>query len=1169
MSRHGSVGVVFVHGLFSSSKTWAGLLSLISSDEGLSSVEPQLFEYATPKMRWRPDRRIPNYNDLAEHLKTYLLLRAKDYDALVLVAHSQGGLIVQRYLSRMLGSGRGEDLAKIKGVILFACPNDGSGFGLLGRRLWWQRHPQEEELRPYADQVKDAQRVVINQIVHATAVGPSTCPIPFWVYGGTEDNVVQRASAQGAFPSVSMLPGNHSSIVRPLTRNAEAYGVLRHHLTEIQRPGAELAPARLSTNQTAAAENWTSSLEKPQLRLRAVATINWDGESPLEITAQRRRKLVASLPDSPISEVLTRLSETRGGAELTGIWSLGSQGNSLDRADYVCTLRTAEGTPALAAEVMVGVRGGSVVTCCELRVESAPAWWAALTKANSAPQDTGLSLQEVHDVLAAAWTVATKLLPGAVSDIPSALPMACPVTVELRMSAESRHDAPQPHLLLEDVVDLAPLGETDRQFLQLMAATVTLPTARMATQPDQDLIAGALSWMYQKFGFIEAPAASLLTTASTVTSSHQPLPKAHGSGDRRSAGVRTLSAIRTNDSLRLSLPHLDSPESLLTFANTSIARVGREEELQELSDFLSTDKDFSWWLWTGSAGSGKSRLSIELCRAVSGTWHAGFLREDDQATLSNIQPKKPTLIVVDYAAQRGTWLSDALFQLSRRSLAAPVRVLILERQASGLWWETAQRAHRFEESVQIQASRHGLPRELGGLSDKDIRTLVKSVAVQSGVELSSTNLEDIANHAQLIDAEHRPLFALVAALDWLDGDGASTGRDEALRRLLARLDGQTRAAAGVLASAPRDARNVRTLATVLGGVSIEVYDRIMQLPPPLGLLPGLHDDFHSLSLERLLDGVRPDMLGELYVLDRLAASGTERAATTALLRVAWHTDPAAYAAFVERTVGDHREHDHLVALLDVEDWPQSPIIFARVIIDTIPLLRRSDHPALEWIFSRLEAQRESAPNAELDELIITARFRFANLVIREDDYPRANALLTEALAACDPLWPVRANILNNRGITWLSLDNSDAAEADFTTVIEDPSATDEARACAFNNRADIHEDGDDRGSAIADRSAVLALAETTYNRRYIALVRRARALWHSGNRVAAYHDIEAILVTPDIAQEQKMAALLQRAQWRIDSGEPTKARTDLEAVTASVRNFDDVERKASDLLSAQ
>ena len=45
---------------------------------------------------------------------------------IVLVTHSQGGLIVQRYLARRLASGHGEELRRIRRIVMYACPNNGS-----------------------------------------------------------------------------------------------------------------------------------------------------------------------------------------------------------------------------------------------------------------------------------------------------------------------------------------------------------------------------------------------------------------------------------------------------------------------------------------------------------------------------------------------------------------------------------------------------------------------------------------------------------------------------------------------------------------------------------------------------------------------------------------------------------------------------------------------------------------------------------------------------------------------------------------------------------------------------------------------------------------------------------------------------------------------------------
>ncbi len=226
--------LVFIHGLFSGPSTWNSLASLVAADDSLSEVKVNRFAYASPKLQLRPDRRIPAIEDIADLLKTFLDDQTTSGSRLLLVAHSQGGLVVQRYLARMLSEGRGRELARITGVVLFACPNTGSEFALSLRKAWWQLHPQERTLRPFNDLIADTHRTVQNQIVKAGEIGPSTCPIQFWAYGGVQDNVVKRASAQSTFIEVSMLPGDHSSIIQPSTPEDPVYRVLRARIAEAQ-----------------------------------------------------------------------------------------------------------------------------------------------------------------------------------------------------------------------------------------------------------------------------------------------------------------------------------------------------------------------------------------------------------------------------------------------------------------------------------------------------------------------------------------------------------------------------------------------------------------------------------------------------------------------------------------------------------------------------------------------------------------------------------------------------------------------------------------------------------------------------------------------------------------------------------------------------------------------
>jgi tetratricopeptide (TPR) repeat protein len=250
---------------------------------------------------------------------------------------------------------------------------------------------------------------------------------------------------------------------------------------------------------------------------------------------------------------------------------------------------------------------------------------------------------------------------------------------------------------------------------------------------------------------------------------------------------------------------------------------------------------------------------------------------------------------------------------------------------------------------------------------------------------------------------------------------------------------------------------------------------------------------------------------------------------------------------------------NLIDLLSAAISDESPHLHLEIGVAIIPKLGRSDHPVINWISERLFSEEFAADPTSTARLLITAaRFHIANLLMHEDNASEANKLYTAALADCDPEVNEYGSILNNRGISLIDLDRPQAAIADFTSVIEAPSASDESRACALNNRADLLTENGDLDGAITDRSAVLQLADTTYNRRYIALIRRAIALRRRGDAVGALDDIATILATDDIAVEQKMSARLRRAEWLIEDGKSTEAHADLNVIIASRRNFTDV-----------
>ncbi|MEV4454188.1 alpha/beta fold hydrolase, partial [Streptomyces mirabilis] len=218
--------MVFVHGIKSSAATWDDVRASLAQTEDLADLEPQPpFEYSTGLFGNKPLslkkplslsgalRVLPSLDTIADSLVSYLDTEAADFQRLVLVGHSMGGLVIQRFLARMLARRRGTDLARIRRIVLLACPNQGSDLALVLRKRLGLGNRQEIALRPFDESVNDTRSFVLQHIVNADAVTEGSCPIPFSVYAGEEDGVVSAASARSSFPDAAALPGNHFTIL--------------------------------------------------------------------------------------------------------------------------------------------------------------------------------------------------------------------------------------------------------------------------------------------------------------------------------------------------------------------------------------------------------------------------------------------------------------------------------------------------------------------------------------------------------------------------------------------------------------------------------------------------------------------------------------------------------------------------------------------------------------------------------------------------------------------------------------------------------------------------------------------------------------------------------------------------------------------------------------------
>ncbi len=143
---------------------------------------------------------------------------------------------------------------------------------------------------------------------------------------------------------------------------------------------------------------------------------------------------------------------------------------------------------------------------------------------------------------------------------------------------------------------------------------------------------------------------------------------------------------------------IESDADRLTAYARAIDMIGRETEMASLSDWMGSAPPIAVRVLTGPAGTGKTRLALELVdQAIEHEWDAGFVTDRElgrfaaQANLAAWGWQNPTLIVVDYAAARAQQLGNWLAELADNDTVTPLRLLLLERHAdpgSG-WWREA------------------------------------------------------------------------------------------------------------------------------------------------------------------------------------------------------------------------------------------------------------------------------------------------------------------------------------------------------------------------------------------------------------------------------------------------------------------------------------------------
>lgn len=230
--------VVMVHGFSGDLDSWDEFSGLMMADPRVDDWDVARVRYATglrldiPHV-WTAD---PDLAACARQLRTALSTSPlRDYARITLVAHSMGGLVVQRAIldDRELAG-------RLAHVVLYGTPSGGLRKAAAGQIL----------KRQFRDMGHGGRFVKSVRKRWATQVGNAP-PFDFVAVAGDRDAFVPPESSIGPFPDhqVRVVPGDHLQIIAPETREHLGYGVLIDLLTGAGRNPSRAAGTRLAAER--------------------------------------------------------------------------------------------------------------------------------------------------------------------------------------------------------------------------------------------------------------------------------------------------------------------------------------------------------------------------------------------------------------------------------------------------------------------------------------------------------------------------------------------------------------------------------------------------------------------------------------------------------------------------------------------------------------------------------------------------------------------------------------------------------------------------------------------------------------------------------------------------------------------------------------------------------
>lgn len=238
---HRDSAVIFLHGFTGDiQKTWKEFPDLLMKDGELDGWD--VFSVGYPSSLVIPDvpglrKASPGLQALADTLTTHVRYSFDRYEHLAFVAHSMGGLIIQRAVLDCEQYWP-ETLQRLSHIFLFGTPSNGLLKAVIAKHFTNNNQVRDmAEGEPFITRLRRDWE---------GAFGYDAFPFHFRTVAGNKDDFVPSTSAHACFPRkhCETIPGGHLEIVKPASPTHLAVRIVVKGLRERRsRPGGGSTPS--------------------------------------------------------------------------------------------------------------------------------------------------------------------------------------------------------------------------------------------------------------------------------------------------------------------------------------------------------------------------------------------------------------------------------------------------------------------------------------------------------------------------------------------------------------------------------------------------------------------------------------------------------------------------------------------------------------------------------------------------------------------------------------------------------------------------------------------------------------------------------------------------------------------------------------------------------------